>query len=714
MATERKDPENLEEIKSVAITDKLKEFVQGAFQIAMEERQSRVWWENQIDKYIALRYGIRPVKNFPWANCANYIIPLIDTDINRLKPAYVNLVNVSPIVSFEGYGPEDQEAARLREVLFDWRMQTKIDYFKPYVLGVDHMLEQGAVVFKVTWKYSTRTYQKIFDIKDFPQEVIAALYDARVTDDILTKIMVEELMIDTTFPENLDAIKKAVGEFRNGESEFELTLVEEKDNQPELTACNIREDLVFPSNCMDLHEAQFIDYKFPRNKNEIKIAMRDGRYEKYSDEDINSWISGTPLNKNSRYPRNTPVTQKNTDEIILHEHCLWYDVNDDGIDEKCIVTYPDNDPTKILRFIELPYDHGQWPYTLIKRELNDDGVYSSRSIGQLDEDFQNGISSALNQSIDNGTIVNTPTVVTRRNSVQNIRNLKYVPGQTIETNGPTSDYEIRQNANSSQGTLFQQAQYIKSWADQRTGNITSGLTSPTNLPGAGDQGSKTAKEIGLVEQLGSEVQSLDLQVFQNQMADVYYQIDALYDQFGNDEEAIAVTGQPIQHISRQEIQGKFNIIPNGKLDNSNPQLRAAKSFQLMRVFLNDPDIRQVELKKMYMMDFDIKLVNRLFKTPQEKQQEAQQAMQQQEASKSEAIHTQLGLKKAGDDLEIRKANLMPSPKDRVSESISFKDMPTTGQMQMAAQAGIFLHPEELRQQQADQAKLDAKKAVAKK
>lgn len=656
--SERKDPENLDEIKSIKVTQELKDFVFAQSKIAEEEKQNRAWWEQQIDKYIALRYGIRPIKTFPWPNCANFVIPQIDSDINRLKPSYINLLNISPLVTFQGYGPEDQEPARLREQLFDWRMRTKVNYFKPYVLGIDHMLEQGATVYKVTWKYSTRNYTKVIDIGEFPQQVLDAIYDPRVTDQLLAQIMTEELMIDTSFEENQKELSKAIEKFRKGETIFELNLVEEKDNQPEMTACNIREDLVLPINCMDIHEAAFIDYKFPSSKNNIKIAMRDGRYEEYSDEKIDAWISGTPLKNNKRYPQAIPVTNQNTEEIILHELCCWYDVNNDGILEKCIATYPDEDPTCILRFIELPYDHGQWPYNLVKRELNDEGIYSSRSIGQLDEDFQNGISSALNQAIDNGTIVNTPTTVSRRGTLSNIRNLKYVPGQHVETNGPTTDFEIRQHGNSSQATLFQQAQYLKSWADQRTGNLTSGITSPNNNPGSGLQGTKTAKEIGLVEQLGSQVQSLDLQVFQQQMADVYYQIDALYEQFGNEEEVIAVTGKPFQRISRQEIQGKFNIIPNGKLDNTDPQLRATKSFNLMKVFLGDPDIRQDELKRMFLMDYDIKLVDRLFKTPEEKQQEAMMAQQAQEKAKQEAINTQLGLKTMSDNLDIRKEALL--------------------------------------------------------
>lgn len=656
--TERVDPESLDEIKSLTVTQKLKDFVTSAAHISEEEKSNRSWWERQIDKYVALRYGIRNTKNFPWPNCADYVVPQIDTDINRLKPSYVNLLNVSPIVSFEGYGPEDQEPARKREILFDWRMKTRVKYFEPYVLGIDHMLEQGVTVFKVTWKYSTRTYTRNIDLSELSEHILSAIYDAIVTDEILAQIITEEFMIDTSFEENQKEIQKAVKDFRAGKTEFELTLVEERDNQPELTACNLREDLVIPVNCTDIHEAAFIDYKFPSCKNDIKIAMRDGRYEEYSDEEIDRWVSGSPAYKESHYPNANPITRKNTDEIVLHEHCVWYDVNDDGIMEKCIVTYPDNDPTKILRFIELPYEHGQWPYNLVKREINDEGIYSSRSIGQLDEDFQNGISAALNQAIDNGTIVNTPTVVTRRNSVQNIKNLRFVPGQTVETNGPTTDYEVRQNVNASQNTLFQQAQYLKSWADQRVGNLTAGLTSPINMPGQGQQGQKTAREINEIGSVQSQVQSLDLQVFQMQMADVYYQIDALYDQFGNDEEEVAITGQPQMRISRAEIQGKFNIIPNGKLDNSNPELRAAKTFKLLQAFINDPDIKQDELKKLFLMDFDVKLVSRLFKTPQEKQAEMQAQMVAQEQAKQEAIQTQLGLKVASDNLEVRKAAML--------------------------------------------------------
>jgi len=654
---ERKDPEDLDDLNSVKINDEHKHFVTTLSQSIVDARNDRSFWDTQVDRYVKLRYGIRDIKTFPWKNCANYMMPLIDTDISRAKPSYVNLVNVTPIVNFEPYGPEDIEPARKREFLFDWRMRTKVNYFEPYVMGVDMMLLQGAVVFKTNWKFQTRKFYKKIELENLPNEVLSALYDPRMDDAYLYRIIVEEFMIDDQFEENKSEVERVIKEFRDGKSEFDLTLVEAYEDRAELTACSIRDDITFPVDTCNFNDARFIDYIFTKSQNDILMAMRDGRYENYSEDEIAQWASGTPQQKgNRRQP--TPTPNKKDEAIWLHETCVWFDINNDGIEERCIVTWPEANPSAILRFIELPYDHGQWPYVLVKREFNGPGVFESRGYGALGEDFQNAITTFVNQSVDNGTIVNTPRTKYKRGSIANIRNIRYVPGEALEVLTNLDDVKVEQGGNSSQAFLFQSAQYFKSWSDQRTGNLTSGLTASNNPSGGGLQGTKTAREVGLVEQIQSEVQSLDLQVWQNQMANVYYQIDSLYEQFGSDEEEILITGDKPMRISRQETQGKFNIVPNGKLDNSNPQLRAAKAFNLMRVFLNDPMIDQRKLKEHFLIESDVRLAKILLKSEEQIAKEGQQIIMQQQAAKKEAIDTQLGLKVASDNLDVRKEAMM--------------------------------------------------------
>lgn len=654
---QRKDPENLDDLNGIKINQEHKEFVTRLSSSITDERNNRTFWDSQVDRYIRLRYGIREQKNFPWKNAANYMMPLIDTDIGRVKPSYVNLTNVTPIVNFEPYGPEDIEPARKREFLFDWRMRTKVNYFEQYVMGIDMMLLQGAVIFKTNWKFVTRKFYRKIDLGEMPQQVLEALYDPRMDDAMLYRIIVEEFQIDDTFDENKEAVGKVIKDFREGESEFEMTLVEASEDRPELTACSIRDDVTFPVDTCNLNDARFIDYTYTKSQNDILMGMKEGRYEKFSEEEVMKWSTSIPETKRGRRQQMTMNNRK--DELVwLHETCVWYDIDNDGIEERCIVTWPDANPDMILRFIEMPYDHGQWPYVLVKREFNGPGAFESRGYGALGEDFQTAITTFVNQSVDNGTIVNTPRTKYKRGSIANIRNIRYVPGEALEILTNLDDVKIEQGGNSSQAFLFQSAQYFKSWADQRTGNITAGLSASNNMQGNGQQGTKTAKEIGLVEQIGSEVQSLDLQVFQNQMANVYYQIDALYEQFGSDQEEILITGEQPIRVSRQEIQGKFNIVPNGKLDNSNPQLRAAKAFNLMRVFLNDPMINQRELKEHFLVESDVRLAKILLKSEEQLAKEAQAAMQQQQAMKTEAIQTQLGLRTASDNLDIRKEAMM--------------------------------------------------------
>lgn len=656
---ELEGPESLENIKAIKITQDVKDFVGTLDRDIEEEKGYRSEWEGRIDSYTRKRYGIRAKKTFPWAGSANFILPQIDSDINRLKPAYINLAyGISPIVTFEPFGPEDVVPARKRELLFDWRMRTQVKFFKEYALGVDYMLHVGFKIYRIGWKFETRTYCKYLDLADLDQRILEALYMPEVDDAILMNIIAEEMKPDITLQENIDEIKRVVAEFREGKHSFEFTFVEISENRPDVVACNPRDELTFPVDTCDIQDARFIDYRFYKSKNSVKRDMESGKYRSFSDDEIESWTKASS-ESTSEYLKNVRDGKSGSyrsasDEVVLHEVCTWYDVNKDGIDERVIITYPEGSPESILRFIEVPYDHGEFPYAVVRRELNDKEILSSRGIPALDDDFQTGISTIFNQDIDAGTIATTPTVVARKNSVKNLRNLRYVPGQVVETENGAADYTVTQNPNMGQAGRFASMQYLKSWANDRIGNTTAAISQTNNSPGNGPQGSKTAREVSAIESNSGMLQSMDLLVFQNQMTEVYYQIDSLYEQFGDEEETLLITGENALKVTRREIQGRFNIIPNGRLDNANPALRAQKMLAMLQMFMNDPFIRQQELRKIYLDDYDVRISQRLLKSPQELQADAAQQLQ----SQNDQLQTALLMQKGRDNLEIRKEAIL--------------------------------------------------------
>ena len=653
MSRKTTHPEGVNVVQAIKVTEEIGDFITQTSKDIDSEKTERTSWESKIDELKDLRYGYKKPTVFPWKDAANHSIPLIDAHINKVKPSYVNLpFGVSPVCTFEPYGAEDVEPAKKRELLFDWRMRTKVRFFPEYCIGVDKALEQGSTVFKVVWGYSTRNYTEELSLEELDTETLEALADPRLGDEALRQIIIEELAVDSDFEENIEEINKAVIKFREGETKFKFNFIEIKDNKPEVTALDVRDEVFVPKDTTNMQDARFIDQPFWRTTNQIKIAMEDEKYEKYDDDVIESWGAKKGGKKTSS------SSSQQDDMHLLHETCVWYDINDDGIKEKCIATWPDNSPNDVLRFIEVPYDHGLFPYIQVRRELNDKGFYSPRGIPQLDEDFQKAISKSINQAENNGTIVNTPVVVVKRNTVTNLKSRRYIPGETVETNGPTSDYETRQMTNISQPMLYQAAQYLKSWADQRIGNVTAGLSEVNNLPGSGAGGKKTAKEVDLISSLQGEVQSLDLQIWQQQMADVYYQIDALYDQFGDDEEEVLITNQPPQKISRRDVQGKYNVVPNGRLDNTNPILRANKAFNLMKIFIGDPDINQYELKKLFLTDYDSRIANKILFSQEDKAQMEQEQMQMMEQMKQKALAEGLELKQVEILMDVWKEQMM--------------------------------------------------------
>ena len=649
-------PENLDDVNEVKITEDVKEFITSLSSDIEMAKGERNYWEIRQDDYYRKRYGIRRKRNFPWPGYPNFVLPLIDSDIQKAKPAYVNAAfGVSPVVTYEPIGNTPYEKARMREEVMDYRIKHKMRFFEPYVVGVDKMLQTGFSVFKVIWNFKSRKYTETLNIEDMPEQVINAIYDPIVTDVMLKKVLQEEFDCDLDFEENEEELDRVVKEFRGGKTEFTLSFLEKERNEPELIVCDPKEDIVVPSDTTNIEDARWIDYRFYLSVNDIKIAMRDGKYNKFTDDEIHAWAGKGPRQQNvDKDYREGLNGKKIPDEIVfLHETCVMYDIDGDGIQERCIATWPDSAPSMVLRFIELPYEHGLWPYVQVERELVDMGFYSSRGIPALDDDFQTGISASFNNDLANQLIVNTPYVKYVKAAVPNIRNRRYIPGESVEVRD-MSGYSIEQSVNASQGTFMVTQQQLKAWAQERIGNQSSGLTSVNNAPGNGQQGKKTAREIEEISYMTSQSQSLDITVFQMQMAKVYYQIDALYDQFGDEEEIISSGDEKVK-VSRRTIQGKFNLVPTGKLENSNPVQRAQKSFLTLQAFRNDPDIKQDELKKLYLMDvYDPKVMKRLMFSPEEKAQIQKQQMMMQQIGKTSAMKDGIDTKRIGNMLELEK------------------------------------------------------------
>ena len=94
----KQHPETLEDVNQADVSEDLESFVNELRQDINNEESNRTVWEQAVDRLNRLRFGARRRKNHPWPGAANYMIPVIDAKIERVKPMYINLAfGVSPI-----------------------------------------------------------------------------------------------------------------------------------------------------------------------------------------------------------------------------------------------------------------------------------------------------------------------------------------------------------------------------------------------------------------------------------------------------------------------------------------------------------------------------------------------------------------------------------------------------------------------------------------
>jgi hypothetical protein len=106
---------------------------------------------------------------------------------------------------------------------------------------------------------------------------------------------------------------------------------------------------------------------------------------------------------------------------------------------------------------------------------------------------------------------------------------------------------------------------------------------------------RTLGEVQMQSQAANMVFSLDAAMYADSLTEIFTQMLELCQQYMPERVYTLVVGtegvQPLK-ISRDEIQGKYSVFCRGNDVNSNPQLRAQKSFARVQVLLN-PTVMQM-------------------------------------------------------------------------------------------------------------------------
>jgi len=603
--------------------------------------QTGTWSDNQ-SKWHKLRMRIKKVKTFPFANCSNIRIPTAEVKLRKLKAALFNTIfGIRPIVQVTPSPSGTVQVARKIEKFLDHLIMEIIKLPKKAIIAIDQELEKGFFLFKPYFRTEIIKRVEKFSLDELSTEEAMQLYSTKTTPEQITKAIIERIDVDLSdkvAEENQAEVEKLVKDIIAGKDDITITLQDVIYDFPDVALAD-PERVYVPSDAgVEPQECQFIVHEFFLPLNQVKKNTELKGWSKLSIEDIEDLKdvdidTTTDLDANIREGIERINNPSNL--IMIWEFYGWYDLNDDGIDEKVVITIAP-DFNKVLRKITLPFDNGKFPFIKLAYEYTSDRWFSHRGIPEILEDIIKEIDTQHMQKIDNQTIRNAP-MFTYRAGLVNPNLVKFIPGQGIPVQGmnPINDtLAILNNTNPNAEFSYEREQMaLESKIEELIGQVDYTLQSMINK-----RQPRTLGEVQMQGQSMQQVFSLDAAMHTQAFSELFNFIWDLWCQYGDDQYEFGYFGEKGWEkikLSREEIQGHYKISVRGNDQNTNPQVRLQKAQMVMMASTNPAALQMGVIKPYHLAEaydllykeLDIPEHQRLHEDAQVLFQQMQQQMQ---------------------------------------------------------------------------------------
>ena len=668
-----------EKSKDVSLSGRpLSQFIDSIESLTESDIASTSTHQQMLSHWYGRRYAtLNKDPHFPWVGSSNINMPLIDAEIDKAKAPLLQILELSPPVSFKALTPKAFDWTDPAEHTMDWLLNTRMrDYKKNVEIGIDAKKMYGYGILKVTYEYQTSvvketirrselTQQNLRDIAsltallqsgepigvdDFGNPVIMTQEDFDIA---LTEIISERFGLDKEDEIDQKAIEKVmkfVLDDKKDKIEIQrvtvirdapyVSPVDPTNFFPEEGVSNIQDceriTELFEDSIQDLHEKAKTGWY---DRDAVKAILR--HIEKKDKEEFKKGKkseSSTKMTDDldiSRRAREGVRPNAKQKFIRMKQVCCLYDIDGDGVKEKCLLIYHPDSGIR-LRFMEYPYEHGFWPYIQLRNEETDGRFYSPRGIPEILDDIDNMITQNHRNKLNAMTIANSPTFKYKMGAHINPDNINWIPGQFYPVVN-MNDFE-QVNVSVNDFSFDNEENNLRFWTENRLGSFDAAFREQKSE-------ARSATEVGAIIGIQQTAQSTQIARFKRDMKMVLEQVWALWMQYGPSEFTVTLSDNRLFQFSKHELNNKFDIVPVGNISNTNPEAQLARSRQrfgfiveliqlgLMPVIQEEYDLDVGLAVKDIMDKDDFVASNRIMRkrTPEEIQQiQAQRQAQEQQ------------------------------------------------------------------------------------
>ena len=178
----------------------------------VEDVASRARWETRQSLWYQMRNDGLRRRQKPWANASDFHFPLIDTTINKLKPAFFQqAMGLDVLATFVPMRTQLGAFTTAAEHWFSYKLNEKSNYATEVMSWIDHMLVSGQGVMKIYWNPDKKQVE--FQAVDPMYIIVPPWTKGLDTADRITQVMpmsldhYKRLGIYDTSKETIDRIK---------------------------------------------------------------------------------------------------------------------------------------------------------------------------------------------------------------------------------------------------------------------------------------------------------------------------------------------------------------------------------------------------------------------------------------------------------------------------------------------------------------------------
>jgi hypothetical protein len=607
---------------------RVKEFADVLRKKTASDDTDRAPWISDLARCYDRRYAAsvfdKPQVNYPWPGASNIAIGLSDTHIEELKPSFMNLHFGGP----RTYQMHPRDASSVENVgasnltmddIVKYRMP---DYMLQSAWGIDSLGTFGLKTDKVFYDYATRqtmetirradlpprlaSFAVVSDVSDFERQFAQQMGMTLMTREEFDKVAreVESVVRDEydLDPEDrIDAvtIREIMQYLRNGSRDARLVVKRRAvvRDTPRLITIP-QEDLVVPQGTTDIRLADRICHWMWFTEAEMLQRARDDVWGDTATQAVlgsgpEKLLYGTPEGSDAEM-RQLKLSRNQTTEPMdedgglfrIGEYYAHWDIDGDGLAERVVITM---DPKSgvVLKAMQLPFDHGEWPFIDTFLEATDQDRHSSRGIPKQIAEYERHATALARAELNNLVIETSRSFTYLDTGSVNPSEIEWMPNLMI----PVASHDDLRAIEMAPRALALEAP-LRAQLSLAERRVSGSNRAVLDLP---PPERRTKAEIDTFNAASNRIRGVRAMLYMDGMRQAGRQIWALWRQWGPDKFYAMATGQSPRKLTQAQIAGDFFVTPVAAVGDMDPEFRSQRNLtriqmamQMHPLVANDP------------------------------------------------------------------------------------------------------------------------------